>query len=75
MFEYAKGRFVNPAKIVSANIYRKADGGTDNEGKPTEIIRVAIKLDVNEATKSEVYSDPFANEVLAAAFVKSLPLN
>lgn len=62
MFEYSTGRFVNPARIIGASIYTKEDK-----------IRVAIDLDVAEASKKSVFSDQMASVDEARTFIRTIP--
>jgi len=62
MFEYSTGRFVNPARIIGASIYTKEDK-----------MRVAIDLDVAEASKKSVFSDVMLSTDQARSFIKTIP--
>lgn len=73
-FQYAKGRYVNPKRIVEVSVYSKQATSPDNEGNYPTTWRVAISLDVKEAEKSTVYSDPFATETDANNFAQKIPL-
>lgn len=75
MFEISKGRFVDPNKIIGANVYQKSTGKMAPD-KVTELkeIRVAIDLDTANKDKSSVYAGPFLDESAALAFIKSIPL-
>ena len=64
MFEFAKGRYVNPRKILSVNIYQKESNW-----------RVAIELDASYKEQHTVYSDPFTIYEAAQAYVNLIPLS
>lgn len=63
MFEYQKDRFVDPKKIIAANIYSK-----DNA------IRVALDIDTVVSDKSCLYAGPFDNIEKAKTFIGSIPV-
>lgn len=69
MIEYAKGRYLNSAKIVSAVIFSKQGQEVDDHGNYPEIWKVAIDLDVANPEKNVVYSNPCANEAAAVAIL------
>lgn len=73
MFKYAPGRFVQPSKIITANVYQKEE--RDNEGRPTggNVLRVAIDLDVKESSRNVIYSEPMPSLAAAEAFIASIP--
>lgn len=75
MFEYTPGRYVNPKKIVGANVYKKQVGTDNNSGQPISEIRVAIDLDTENRDKSVIYAGPFADEHQAKAYAQNLPIN
>lgn len=75
MFEYTKGRFVNPKKMIGANVYKKQVGTDNNNGQPIHEIRVAIDLDTENKDKSVIYAGPFPDEFSAENYAKSLPIN
>lgn len=74
LFQYAKNRFINPEKIIGASIYSKQTETPNDEGKYPVILRVAIDLDVKEAPKATVYSDPFNSEEEAKNFLLTIPM-
>jgi len=63
MFKYANGRYINPTKILTANVYQKDDK-----------YRVAIDIDVKEASKNVVYSDTFETAQAAESFIIGMPV-
>lgn len=73
-FEYAKGRFISPARIIEVSVYSKKVPGKDNPSDYETVHRIAITLDVQQTDKSVVYSDAFATEDLAVAFARTIPL-
>jgi len=75
MFEYAKGRFVNPSKISNCSIYTKQGDTPDEQGNYPITHRVAIDLDVKDATKATVYSDAYTNDSEARRFVGTIPIS
>lgn len=74
MFEFANGRFVNPARILTANVYSKEQ--RDGEGKSTgaSVLRVAIELDSKDSAKASVYSDPMPSMDAARSYISSIPV-
>lgn len=74
-FQYAAGRFVNPDRIISANIYTKQIGTSEKDGSPINAIRVAIDLDTQNVDKSCVYSGEFPSTAAAEQFIDSIPVN
>jgi hypothetical protein len=64
MLCYSPGRYVDSSKIIGANVYKK-DGN----------VRVAIDLDVKEASRSVVYTATFPDEADAVAFIQNLQLD
>lgn len=75
LFEYAKNRFVNPAKIIGVSVYTKQASTPNEMGEYVHVYRVAIDLDVKEATKGTVYSDAYETEQAAIAFLKTVPVS
>lgn len=75
LFEYAKNRFVNPAKIIGVSIYSKQSQSPDNQGNYPLTYRVAIDLDVKEVSKATVYSDGYPTEAEAKEFLVKVPVN
>lgn len=73
-FEYAKGRYVNTAKIIDLAVYGKQSTTVNDKGEYPVVWRVAIALDVQATDKGTVYSDPFETEPQANQFAKSVPL-
>lgn len=63
LFQYAQNKFVNPKRIIAANAYQKED-----------VLRVAIDLDVSDAAKSTVYSDPFKTVEECNQFLQKIPV-
>ncbi len=59
LVKYAKDRFLNPEKIVGANVYLK-----DNK------IKVAIKMDSVDPESKTFFSDEFQSPDHAEAYVK-----
>jgi len=74
MFRYATGRFVNPSRILTANIYQKDADPDDRTTQNGKVIRVAIDLDAEQAAKTVVYSDPFPSVPDAEKFIMSIPV-
>ena len=74
-FQFAKGRFVNPARILTAHIYQKDE--TDNSGQATgrKILRVAIELDTLDKAKSSIFSDAMPDLAAAESFINSIPFD
>lgn len=72
-FEFSANRFVNPRRIVTANIYTKQANTPNDKGEYLNVIRVALDLDVKETLRNVVYSDPFANVELAKEWIKKIP--
>jgi hypothetical protein len=73
-FEYAKGRFCNPKKIIEVSVYSKQMPGKDNPSDYETIYRVAITLDVQNKDKGTLYSDGFDTETKAIEFAKTIPI-
>lgn len=63
MFEYQTNRFLDPKRIIGANIYSK-----DNA------IRVAIDIDTIVTDKSCLYAGPFDTIEKAKAFIGTIPV-
>lgn len=74
MFEYANGRFLNPARLIAANIYKKQNGIAETNGQPLTEIRVAIDLANGTDKPSCVYAGPYASEEEARKFIQSMPV-
>lgn len=74
-FEYAKGRFINPAKIIEVSIYKKDVPGKEDPSDYTTVYRVALTLDVQVKDKGVVYSDGFETEAAARLFAMTIPMN
>lgn len=62
MFEYAKGKFVNPKKVIAVNAYEK-------EGK----WRAAIDVDVVSKEKATLYSDAFETYDSCRNYIANFP--
>jgi hypothetical protein len=73
MFEYAQGRFLNPKRIICANIYRKKITQDASQGIAREEIRVAIDLTTGGPKPECVYAGPFTSEEHAKQFIQTLP--
>lgn len=73
-FTYARGRRINPKRILETAVYEKQVPGKDNPSDYTTVWRVAITLDVQASDKNTVYSDPFATEADAEAFADKIPM-
>jgi hypothetical protein len=75
MIEYRPGRYVNPKRIISANVFKKDE--IDNNGIPTgkTVIRVAFDLDVKDINKSVVYSDSFPTVQAAHNYILDFPVD
>lgn len=63
MFEYKTNRFLNPQRIIAANVYQKDDQ-----------TRVAIDLDVLDTNMKTVYTDSFTSMEAAKSFCVNLPI-
>lgn len=63
MFEIAPGRFVNPKKIIGANVYEK-------NGK----WRVAFTMDTINKEAENAFSGEHTAREAAEAFIKSVPI-
>ncbi len=74
MFEISKGRFVDPSRILGANIYNKDCGVDSTNGERKTEIRVALDIDTENKDKSSLFAGPFADEQKAIDFIKSIPL-
>jgi hypothetical protein len=74
-FEYAKGRYINPKKIIELSVYSKSVPGTDNPSEYRTVWRVALTIDVQNKENSTMYSDPYATEAEANSFAKTVPLS
>lgn len=74
LFEYAKNRFVNPSKITAVSVYSKQSQEVDDNGQYVIAYRVAIELDVKDATKATVYSDAYPDEISARNFALKVPV-
>lgn len=72
-FEYAKNRFVNPKKIVDANVYSKQAQAPNENGHYPVTIRVALSIDTENKEKGTIYSDPFPSETEAREYIKNIP--
>ena len=74
MFQYARGRYVNPHKILTANIYSKDSPNGESPSNDGKVLRIAIDLDAVETSKSVVYSDPMPGWAEAEAFILNIPV-
>jgi hypothetical protein len=74
-FKYAKGRFLNPNKVVDASVYSKQLPEVDDQGKNKIVWRVAISMDVINKESSVLYSDGFATEQEAERFAMTVPMD
>jgi hypothetical protein len=73
-FEYARGRFINPSRIIEVSVYKKDVPGKENPSAYETVYRIALTLDVQQADKSVVYSDAYASEADALAYARAVPL-
>ena len=75
LMEYRKGRYVNPSRIISANVYRKDE--IDTSGIPTgrQIIKVAFDLDCTDINQRVIYSDAFPTIEAAHNYILDLPID
>lgn len=74
-FQYAKGRFVNPKRIIDTAVYSKQSDSPDSEGHYPINWRVALTLDVANKDKGTLYSDAFSTEQAALEFCSKIPLS
>lgn len=72
-FEYAKNRFLNPAKVIDASIYEKQSKDVDPSGNYPQVIRVAISMDTENKDKSTLYSDAMPTLADARKFIGTVP--
>lgn len=75
MYEYAAGRFVKPSAMITANIYEKAEKDSTGQGSGRTILRVAIDIDVKNAERNVIYSDPMADRAAAIRYIEALPVS
>lgn len=71
-FEYAKGRFLNPKKVIDASIYTKQSKEVDSTGNYPVVTRVAIAMDTENKDKSTLFSDPMPDDKAARNFIQSI---
>ncbi len=72
-FQYAKGRFLNPAKIVDASIYEKQAKEVNDKGEYPVVVRVAFAMDTENKDKATLYSDVLQSWSAAEQFIASVP--
>lgn len=74
MYEFTRGRFIDPKRIIGANIYKKDVRDAQGQSTGTTEIRVAIDLETSDPKGACVYAGPFESEEHARNYIASLPV-